>query len=67
VSLRIETDRGEARRRGLGTAVPAQLLHEARASGCRTASLQSTAMAERVYAGAGFGDLGRFVEYMPRV
>ena len=54
-----------ARRRGLGTAVTAHLLHEARAHGCRTASLQSTAMAERVYAGVGFRDLGRFVEYVP--
>jgi ribosomal protein S18 acetylase RimI-like enzyme len=54
-----------ARRRGLGTAVTAHLLHEARANGCRTASLQSTAMAERVYVEVGFRDLGRFVEYVP--
>ena len=30
-----------------------------------TASLQSTAMAERVYAVVGFRDLGRILEYVP--
>jgi predicted GNAT family acetyltransferase len=54
-----------ARRRGLATAVTATLLHDAVARGCRTASLQSTAMAERVYAAVGFRPLGRFVEYEP--
>jgi GNAT superfamily N-acetyltransferase len=54
-----------ARRRGLGTALTALQLHEARARGCQTASLQSTPMAERVYAGVGFRDLGRFLEYVP--
>jgi ribosomal protein S18 acetylase RimI-like enzyme len=54
-----------ARRRGLGTAVSAALLRDARARGCRTASLQSTPMAERVYAGVGFRDLGRILEYVP--
>jgi predicted GNAT family acetyltransferase len=29
------------------------------------ASLQSTPMAERVYAAVGFRDLGRFLEYVP--
>jgi GNAT superfamily N-acetyltransferase len=53
------------RRRGLGTALTALLLHDARDRGCRTASLQSTAMAERVYAAVGFRDLGRIVEYVP--
>ena len=33
---------------------------------CRTASLQSTPMAERVYAAVGFRDLGRILEYVPR-
>jgi ribosomal protein S18 acetylase RimI-like enzyme len=56
-----------ARRRGLGTALTTVLLHDARARGCRTASLQSTPMAERVYAAAGFSDLGRFIEYVPAV
>jgi GNAT superfamily N-acetyltransferase len=54
-----------ARRRGLGAAVTAAQLYDARARGCRTASLQSTPMAERLYAGVGFRDLGRFLEYVP--
>jgi ribosomal protein S18 acetylase RimI-like enzyme len=54
-----------ARRRGLGTAVTLQLLHDARARGCRTATLQATEVAERVYASAGFLDLGRILEYAP--
>ena len=54
-----------ARRRGLATALTAVHLYDARARGCRTASLQSTAMAERVYAAAGFRDLGRIIEYVP--
>ena len=45
-----------ARRRGLGTALTAVHLHHAAAPGCRTASVQSTAMAERVYAAVGFRD-----------
>jgi GNAT superfamily N-acetyltransferase len=55
-----------ARRRGLGTALTAVLLHDALARGCQTASLQSTAIAERVYAAVGFRDLGRILEYVPR-
>jgi ribosomal protein S18 acetylase RimI-like enzyme len=54
-----------ARRRGLATALTVVALHEARARGCRTASLQSTEMAERMYAAVGFRDLGRFFEYVP--
>jgi GNAT superfamily N-acetyltransferase len=54
-----------ARRRGLGTALTTVLLHDALARGCQTASLQSTAMAERVYAGVGFRDLGRILEFVP--
>jgi ribosomal protein S18 acetylase RimI-like enzyme len=54
-----------ARRRGIGTALTALLLHDAAARGCRTASLQATPMAERLYAGLGFRDLGRFLEYVP--
>jgi len=54
-----------ARRRGLGTALTAAQLHDARARGCGTASLQSTPMAERVYAAVGFRDLGRILEYVP--
>jgi ribosomal protein S18 acetylase RimI-like enzyme len=54
-----------ARRRGLGTALTALHLHDARGRGCRTASLQSTPMAERMYATVGFRDLGRIHEYVP--
>jgi hypothetical protein len=32
---------------------------------CTPASLQSTPMAERVYAAIGFRHLGRFLEYLP--
>jgi ribosomal protein S18 acetylase RimI-like enzyme len=55
----------EARRRGLGTAMTLRLLRDAVARGCTTASLQSTEIAERVYAAAGLRDLGRFIEYVP--
>jgi ribosomal protein S18 acetylase RimI-like enzyme len=55
----------QARRRGIGTAVTAALVHDARDRGCQTASLQSTPMAERVYAAVGFRDLGRILEYAP--
>jgi ribosomal protein S18 acetylase RimI-like enzyme len=54
-----------ARRRGLGTALTALQLHDAAARGCRTASVQSTEMAERVYAAVGFRDLGMILEYVP--
>jgi ribosomal protein S18 acetylase RimI-like enzyme len=54
-----------ARRRGLGTALTVQQLHDARARGCQTASLQATPMAERLYAAAGFRDLGGILEYVP--
>jgi GNAT superfamily N-acetyltransferase len=54
-----------ARRRGLATALTALHIHDALARGCQTASLQSTEMAERVYAMVGFRDLGRILEYVP--
>jgi GNAT superfamily N-acetyltransferase len=54
-----------ARRRGLGTALTTAQVYDARARGGRTASLQSTQMAERVYAAVGFRDLGRILEYVP--
>jgi ribosomal protein S18 acetylase RimI-like enzyme len=53
------------RRRGLGTAVTALLMHDAQARGCRTASVQSTKVAEHVYATVGFRDLGRILEFTP--
>ena len=55
----------KARRRGLGTALTAAQVYAARGRGCQTASLQSTPMAERVYAAVGFRDLGRILEYVP--
>jgi ribosomal protein S18 acetylase RimI-like enzyme len=54
-----------ARRRGLGTAVTALLVHDAAARGCRTATLQSTAVGEHVYTAVGFRDLGHILEYVP--
>ncbi|HEV7762051.1 MAG TPA: GNAT family N-acetyltransferase [Acidimicrobiales bacterium] len=55
-----------ARRQGLGRALLARLVHDAQARGCSTATLQSTPMAERLYARAGFRDLGRFLEHSPK-
>ena len=55
-----------ARRHGLATALSAHAVHEARGRGCTTAGLQSTEMAEGVYASVGFLDLGRFDEYVPK-
>lgn len=54
-----------SRRHGLATALVTLQLHEARARGCRTASVQSTEIAERVYATVGFRDLGRILEFVP--
>jgi GNAT superfamily N-acetyltransferase len=54
-----------ARRRGLGTALTRRLLLDARGRGCTTASLQSSGIAEGVYAAVGFRDLGRFLEFTP--
>ena len=54
-----------ARRRGLGSAVVGALLDGAASRGCTTATLQSTEMARRVYAGRGFRDVGRILELGP--
>jgi ribosomal protein S18 acetylase RimI-like enzyme len=54
-----------ARRRGLGTALTAEALRGAIVRGCETATLQSTPVAERVYAAVGFRSLGRILEYVP--
>lgn len=51
-----------AGRRGIGAALMARLVADAAAGGCSTASLQSTEMAERVYATVEFRDLGRILE-----
>jgi ribosomal protein S18 acetylase RimI-like enzyme len=57
----------QARRRGLAKALTALHLHDALGRGCRTASVQSTPMAENLYASVGFRDLGRILEYAPRL
>lgn len=54
-----------ARGRGYATAVTEVLLREARERGCLTASLQSTPLAEPLYARLGFAPLGRFLEFSP--
>jgi len=54
-----------ARRQGLATALSAHAIKRAGERGCTTVSLQSTEMAESVYARVGFRDLGRFEEYVP--
>jgi ribosomal protein S18 acetylase RimI-like enzyme len=54
-----------ARNHGLATALTALHVHDALARGCRTASIQSTSSAERLYAAVGFRDLGRILEYVP--
>lgn len=47
------------------TALTALLVRAAAARGCRTASPQSTEMAERVYGAVGFRHLGRIIEHVP--
>jgi GNAT superfamily N-acetyltransferase len=47
-----------ARGRGLCTALMRQALHDARARGCTTTSLQATAMGRPVYARLGYRELG---------
>jgi ribosomal protein S18 acetylase RimI-like enzyme len=54
-----------ARRRGVGTAMTARLLLDARDRGCRTATLQSTPIGEGVYARLGFRSLGTIREFVP--
>ena len=54
-----------ARGCGIGTALTRTLVRGAMARGCRTASLQSTPLAERMFSAVGFRDLGRVVEYVP--
>ena len=54
-----------ARRRGLGTALTALHVQDARERGLETASLQATEMAEGMYAAVGFRDLGRILEFVP--
>jgi GNAT superfamily N-acetyltransferase len=55
----------EFRRRGLARALMLHLLADARHRGARTASLQSTAMGEQLYASLGFRAVGRYEEWVP--
>ena len=57
--------REHARRRGLATALTTYLVNVAVDLGCTTATLQSTPMAERVYAACGFRTVARILEYVP--
>lgn len=50
----------EHRGRGLASELMRQALRDARASGCRTATLESTSMAESLYRRLGFLALGRY-------
>ena len=54
------------RRRGLATALVRHAVGQAWERGCASASLQSTPMAEGVYAAVGFRPLGRYVEWQHR-
>jgi GNAT superfamily N-acetyltransferase len=54
------------RRRGLATALVRHALRRGRERGCTSASLQSTPMAESMYASIGFRPLGRYVEWQHR-
>ena len=50
----------EARRRGLAGELVREALRQARARGCTTTTLESTAMAESLYAGLGYRPFGRY-------
>ncbi|MEV4513202.1 GNAT family N-acetyltransferase [Dactylosporangium sp. NPDC049525] len=55
-----------ARRRGLARSVLRRALREAAEGGFATASLQSTPMAEPLYAAEGFVPVGAWQEWLPR-
>jgi GNAT superfamily N-acetyltransferase len=65
VNVSFVSTRESARGRGLAAAVLRRALACARARGFVTASLQSTAMAERLYSRAGFVRVGRWQEWVP--
>ena len=53
------------RRRGLARGLMRAILTDAYLRGVRTATLQSTAMGEPLYAGLGFVPVGRYDEWVP--
>ena len=57
----------QARGRGLATKLMTVALEEGRAAGCKTASLQSTAMGKPIYTRLGFRDLGTIQMWERRV
>ena len=65
VSVTLVATRPVARRRGHATGLLLHALHEARGRGRRTATLQSTPAAERLYARLGFQPVLRWQEWTP--
>jgi ribosomal protein S18 acetylase RimI-like enzyme len=65
VNVSFVATRPAARGQGLATAVTRAALLDARQRGARTASLQATAMAERLYNRLGFQPVGRWQEWSP--
>jgi GNAT superfamily N-acetyltransferase len=65
VNVSFVATRESARRRGLAGRVLRHALAAARAKGFRTASLQSTPMAEGLYRRAGFVPVGHWQEWVP--
>jgi GNAT superfamily N-acetyltransferase len=66
VNISFVATRGGSRRRGLASALVRAALHDAGETGSRTASLQATPMAERLYARLGFEPVGHWQEWVPR-
>ena len=54
----------EWRRRGLARALTEHILADAQRHGARTATLQSTRMAQRLYESLGFAPMGRYEEWI---
>jgi ribosomal protein S18 acetylase RimI-like enzyme len=65
VGIYAITTLGHARRRGIGTAMTAAPLLEARAAGLRTATLQASVGGQSIYRRLGFVPCGTFREYKP--
>jgi GNAT superfamily N-acetyltransferase len=64
-ALGFVATRPDARRQGHGARIVARLLADAATDGCTTATLASTAAAERLYRAFGFRDLCRVVLLQP--